>query len=246
MQSGRKPSQANGKGFFLWYLLSKNRETLLLMSFSFLAIALLSVKWQTSITQGMMLFSFYLIPLALAGYAYYSYRRMKVQLLQTLEVLASITERTVDGKEGHNQRVAQLADWLALQKGMTEPERKKLRRAALYHDIGKLVLKGDELDQDAHALAGQRILERIPFLVDVSRWVGMHHLRYDGANCYFGLQGEKIELAARILHVADFVDTLLVQGKNKEEIKQILASEKGKLIDPELVDLIISGWWREE
>lgn len=237
MHKGEKPSRASGEGFFLWGFLSKNRETLLLLLFGLLVIVFFSGSWQGGLDQGLMLLGFYLIPLALAGYAYYCYRRMKGQLLQTLEVLSTLTERNVLGKVGHSRRVAELADWLAVRMGMSRRMRKHLRRAALYHDIGKLVLKEDEPGEEAHALAGQRILQPIPFLVDASRWVGMHHQPY---------LGEKIELAARILHVADFVDTLVVQGKSREEIDTILKLEKGKRIDPVLAELIISGWWRRD
>ena len=93
--------------------------------------------------------------------------------------------------------------------------------AALFHDIGKLavpdaiLLKPSGLDPEEwplmrlHAVEGARIIDRLGFLDDAVPAIRHHHERFDGAGYPDGLQGDEIPLGARIIHVADAVDSML-------------------------------------
>jgi HD-GYP domain-containing protein (c-di-GMP phosphodiesterase class II) len=60
-----------------------------------------------------------------------------------------------------------------------------------------------------HAEEGARIIDRLGFLGDAVPAIRHHHERWDGAGYPHGLAGEDIPLGARIIHVADALDSML-------------------------------------
>jgi HD-GYP domain-containing protein (c-di-GMP phosphodiesterase class II) len=60
-----------------------------------------------------------------------------------------------------------------------------------------------------HAEEGARIIDRLGFLNDAVPAIHHHHERFDGTGYPDRLQGEDIPLGARIIHVADALDSML-------------------------------------
>ena len=60
-----------------------------------------------------------------------------------------------------------------------------------------------------HADEGARIIDRLGFLQDAVPAIRHHHERFDGKGYPDGLAGEEIPLGARIIHVADALDSML-------------------------------------
>ncbi|HZB85436.1 MAG TPA: HD domain-containing phosphohydrolase, partial [Gaiellaceae bacterium] len=60
-----------------------------------------------------------------------------------------------------------------------------------------------------HADEGARIIDRLGFLGDAVPAIRHHHERWDGSGYPDGLAGEEIPLGARIIHVADALDSML-------------------------------------
>jgi HD-GYP domain-containing protein (c-di-GMP phosphodiesterase class II) len=60
-----------------------------------------------------------------------------------------------------------------------------------------------------HATIGERILRSAPGLDAVADTVAAHHERFDGTGYPHKLRGEEIPLGARIIHVADALDSML-------------------------------------
>jgi putative nucleotidyltransferase with HDIG domain len=132
---------------------------------------------------------------------------------------------TVDARDaytaGHSRRVQQLALAIGRELGLSQAELDLLGHAALFHDIGKLaipdaiLLKPASLTQDEwalmqrHADEGARIIDRLGFLNDAVPAIRHHHERYDGTGYPDRLKGEEIPLGARIIHVADALDSML-------------------------------------
>jgi diguanylate cyclase (GGDEF)-like protein/putative nucleotidyltransferase with HDIG domain len=132
---------------------------------------------------------------------------------------------TVDARDaytaGHSRRVQQLALAIGRELGLSQAELDLLGHAALFHDIGKLaipdaiLLKPSPLSSDEwslmqrHAEEGARIIDRLGFLGDAVPAIKHHHERWDGAGYPDGLAGEEIPLGARIIHVADALDSML-------------------------------------
>jgi HD-GYP domain-containing protein (c-di-GMP phosphodiesterase class II) len=60
-----------------------------------------------------------------------------------------------------------------------------------------------------HAEEGARIIDRLGFLQDAVPAIRHHHERFDGTGYPDRLSGEEIPLGARIIHVADALDSML-------------------------------------
>jgi diguanylate cyclase (GGDEF)-like protein/putative nucleotidyltransferase with HDIG domain len=132
---------------------------------------------------------------------------------------------TVDARDsytaGHSRRVQQLSLAIGRELGLSQAELDLLGHAALFHDIGKLAipdaillkpasLTGDEWAlMQRHAEEGARIIDRLGFLQDAVPAIRHHHERFDGTGYPERISGEEIPLGARIIHVADALDSML-------------------------------------
>ncbi len=141
-----------------------------------------------------------------------------------LDAIAESFGQVVDAKSpytsGHSSRVAHYADLIAEYIGMNAHERRRLRRGALLHDVGKLGVsntildKPGKLDEDEwelmrkHALHTETILSRISIFGDMAYKAASHHERLDGKGYPYNLKDEEISLETRIITVADFFDAL--------------------------------------
>jgi diguanylate cyclase (GGDEF)-like protein/putative nucleotidyltransferase with HDIG domain len=163
---------------------------------------------------------------------------------------------TVDARDsytaGHSRRVQQLALAIGRELGLSQAELDLLGHAALFHDIGKLaipdaiLLKPASLTQDEwalmqrHAEEGARIIDRLGFLNDAVPAIRHHHERFDGTGYPDRLAGEDIPLGARIIHVADALDSMLTTriyraARPAAEALQELRSSAGTQFCPRCV-----------
>ncbi len=148
-------------------------------------------------------------------------RLLKERSTAAMESLSA----TVDARDaytvGHSRRVQQLALAIGRELKLSQAELDLLGHAALFHDIGKLaipdsiLLKPASLTEEEwalmqrHADEGARIIDRLGFLDDAVPSIRHHHERFDGTGCPDRLKGEEIPLGARIIHVADAIDSML-------------------------------------
>jgi len=121
---------------------------------------------------------------------------------------------------GHSDRVSALSVIIGRQMGLGDVDLEVLRLGALLHDIGKIglndeilgkrgALTAEEFEQiKRHPVLGARILRQVPFLEPHLPIVELHHESPDGRGYPFGLRGDAIPLAARIVHVADAYDAM--------------------------------------
>jgi putative nucleotidyltransferase with HDIG domain len=166
---------------------------------------------------------------------------------------------TVDARDsytaGHSRRVQQLSLAIGRQLGLSQAELDLLGHAALFHDIGKLAvpdaillkpasLSGEEwLLMQRHADEGARIIDRLGFLQDAVPAIRHHHERYDGTGYPDRLRGEEIPLGARIIHVADALDSMLTTriyraARPAGEALAELRQSAGKQFCPRVVDAL--------
>jgi diguanylate cyclase (GGDEF)-like protein/putative nucleotidyltransferase with HDIG domain len=132
---------------------------------------------------------------------------------------------TVDARDsytaGHSRRVQQLSLAIGRELSLSQAELELLGYAALFHDIGKLgipdaiLLKPASLTAEEwvlmqrHAEEGARIIDRLGFLEDAVPAIRHHHERFDGTGYPDRISGDEIPLGARIIHVADALDSML-------------------------------------
>ncbi|MDQ3066611.1 MAG: diguanylate cyclase [Actinomycetota bacterium] len=148
-------------------------------------------------------------------------RLLKERSTAAMESLSA----TVDARDaytaGHSRRVQQLALAIGRELGLSQVELDLLGHAALFHDIGKLAIPDSILLKPAsltpeewalmqrHADEGARIIDRLGFLGDAVPAIRHHHERFDGKGYPDQIGGEEIPLGARIIHVADALDSML-------------------------------------
>lgn len=121
---------------------------------------------------------------------------------------------------GHSERVSVVSVAIARELGLEAEAVEIVRLGALLHDIGKIGVPDEVLrkpgaltsaEYDAikqHPVLGARILRSVPFLARHLEIVELHHERPDGRGYPYGLCGDDIPLAARIVHVADAYDAI--------------------------------------
>jgi diguanylate cyclase (GGDEF)-like protein/putative nucleotidyltransferase with HDIG domain len=177
---------------------------------------------------------------------------------RSTEAMKSLSE-SVDARDsyttGHSRRVQQIALAIARELGLSQAELDVLGHAALFHDIGKLaipdaiLLKPDGLTAPEwtlmrdHAEEGARIIERLGFLGDAVPAIKHHHERFDGTGYPDALYGEEIPLGARIIHVADALDSMLTShvyrsARPAEEALGELRRGAGTQFCPRCVDAL--------
>jgi diguanylate cyclase (GGDEF)-like protein/putative nucleotidyltransferase with HDIG domain len=163
---------------------------------------------------------------------------------------------TVDARDaytaGHSRRVQRLALAIAHELDLSQAELDLLGHAALFHDIGKLAIPDSILMKPAmldteewrlmrrHADEGARIIDRLGFLADAVPAIRHHHERFDGSGYPEGLGGEEIPLGARIIHVADALDSMLTsriyrRAMTEEDALAELRAGAGKQFCPRCV-----------
>jgi HD-GYP domain-containing protein (c-di-GMP phosphodiesterase class II) len=176
-----------------------------------------------------------------------------------LDDIAEAFGRVIDAKSsftsGHSERVGHYADAIAAILGFDDAQRRRLRRAAILHDVGKLGVssmileKPGKLDADewremqSHAAHTTHILSQIHVMQDMAMIAGSHHERLDGTGYPLGLDARSISLESRIITVADIYDALTADrpyraAMSVEQSLQILASQVGGAIDAQCFEAL--------
>ena len=140
--------------------------------------------------------------------------------LGAVRALAAALDARDPYTAGHSERVSVFAVAMGEELKLDSETKETLRLGALLHDIGKIGVPDEVLRKSSaltaaeyetiksHPSAGARILRSIPFLAPHIPIVELHHERPDGQGYPYGLRGEEIPLAARIVHVADAFDAI--------------------------------------
>jgi HD-GYP domain-containing protein (c-di-GMP phosphodiesterase class II) len=176
--------------------------------------------------------------------------------------LAKLAESRDDETGEHLERIGYYVETLARQLATRYPELDecrihRLKLAASLHDIGKVgvpdrvLLKAGALDEqeraiiEKHPVVGgvtlfairQRLEAPDDFLIPACEIAFAHHERWDGTGYPFGLSGEQIPLAARIVALADVYDALTTDrvyrgALSHEQARQIILEGEGSHFDP--------------
>ena len=157
--------------------------------------------------------------------------------LSGLRALAAAVDARDPSTLRHSERVSSLAERLAVELGWEPGRLRRLRDAALLHDVGKLAIpdsvlfKPGRLDREeyeqvkAHAALGAQIVRDLLDEEQVS-WVRGHHERPDGRGYPDGLDRTEISDGAAILGVADAYDAMTVARPYSAPLLPIEALEE--------------------
>ena len=157
---------------------------------------------------------------------------------------------------GHQLRVTEIATEIAREMGYDDDHLKAIQIAGMLHDIGKIYVPAEFLSRPGrisknelevlrdHSNAGYEILKGIEFGYPVAEIVLQHHERMNGTGYPRGLAGGDILVDARIIAVADVVESMsshrpyrpsLGLQKALGEIRE----NRGILYDETIVDICL-------
>lgn len=150
----------------------------------------------------------------------FSLDHLKEVMDGTIRAMALAVEMRDPYTSGHQHRVAELARAIAQEIRLPSDDIEGVYMAASIHDIGKISLPAEILSKpvklteierkmiQAHSKVGYDILKGVDFSWPIAQIVLQHHERLDGSGYPQGLGGKEIMLAARIVGVADVVETM--------------------------------------
>lgn len=179
--------------------------------------------------------------------------RLEKMLEGTIDALGVTTEQKDPLTAGHQHRVVGLAIAIATEMGLKEEQIEGISIAAKVHDIGKIYIPAEILSKptklnelefgivQTHSQYGFDILKTVDFPWPIATIVLQHHERLDGSGYPLGTKGDDICIEARVLAVADSVESMLSHRpyratlKVDEMIKE-LQDGRGKHYDAAVVD----------
>lgn len=161
---------------------------------------------------------------------------------ETLDRIASAFARVIDAKSPftarHSERVAEIAVGIGRELELSFEALRRLRRAGLLHDIGKLGTSNLILDKPGrltpeefleiqrHPTHTREFLGRVAPFRELADDASDHHEKLDGSGYPRGLCGDELSLPARILAVADIFEAMTAARPYREPIavEPVLAS----------------------
>ena len=194
-------------------------------------------------------------------------RKLHDTLLESVTAIAATVEMRDPYTSGHQRRVADLAVAIGRKLGCSEEVLEGLNIASVVHDLGKIRIpaeilsKPGRLDNEefnlikTHARASFDILKNIHFPWPIADIVHQHHERLDGSGYPLGLKGNQILPEARILIVADVVESMSTarpyrRALGLEAAIQEIEAGQGKKYDNDVVDACLAvcreGLWAPE
>ncbi len=183
-------------------------------------------------------------------------RQQRNLFLDTIHVLAQTVELRDHDTAGHTARVTSYALMLAEQMELPPENLEWIRIGTPLHDIGKIGIddailrKPEKLTQrefeimKTHTVKGAEIIGKVPDLHPVIPIARSHHERWDGKGYPDGLAGEKIDLMARIVAVADAFDAMTSDRPYRKGLPVYVAfsemeKQSGKQFDPRCAEAFL-------
>jgi HD-GYP domain-containing protein (c-di-GMP phosphodiesterase class II) len=181
---------------------------------------------------------------------------VKERSIDVAEVLFGVIDARDPNLNGHSRHVQNLTmllfEYIPYSK-KRDISKVSLEYAALMHDVGKLGVPENILNKPAklddgewdimkkHPSIGVQILEPLSSFKHIMPWIMYHHERIDGKG-YYGLKGDEIPLASRIIAVADTYSAITMRRSYKapnthEEAIKMMKEAAGTQLDEELVEI---------
>ena len=179
-----------------------------------------------------------------------SLEKATVQLMTSLQ---NAMEEKDFYTAGHTMRVTKYALMLGMAMDLPESEITVLRRAAQFHDIGKLVIDlsciqkpGKLTDEEwlllrKHPSVGANIIQPLGFMERERFIIRHHHERMDGKGYPDGLTGDKLDDLTKIIIVVDSYDAMTSRRNYRTNMSMDQALEElekciGTQFDKTMVD----------
>lgn len=147
-------------------------------------------------------------------------KQLEASMRGTLQAVSNMIDQRDPYTAGHERRVGLIAGAIGRELGWDEERCDRLELIGLVHDIGKISVPAEILSKPGrltplemqlirgHAQAGYDILKDVPFPFPVAEIIYQHHERLDGSGYPRGLKGDEILPEARVLAVADVIESI--------------------------------------
>lgn len=179
--------------------------------------------------------------------------------IEILQRLAAAAEFRDDDTGHHTLRVGHLSALLAGQLGLPAGQVELIRRAAPLHDVGKIGIPDSILLKPGRLTSSERRVMQTHTTIGATMLAGghsalvqaaeriarRHHERWDGKGYPSGCAANEIDLEARIVAVADFLDALTHDRPYRKawSVSKTIAAitaERGGHFDPAVVDALLA------
>jgi PAS domain S-box-containing protein len=182
--------------------------------------------------------------------------RLRKAVGTTIQVMVSAVESRDPYTAGHQIRSSKLARAIATEMGLSHETIEGIRIASSIHDIGKLSVPAEILSRPTklkeierllikqHVKCGYNILKNVESPWPLAEIVYQHHERMDGSGYPRSLKGAEILMEARILAVADVVESMSSHRPYRpalgiETALEEIETNKGTLYDDHVVDVCL-------
>ncbi|MEV7616458.1 HD domain-containing phosphohydrolase [Streptomyces sp. NPDC089799] len=161
-----------------------------------------------------------LLPVGISCWVFAQYHHERGAHQATIRALVQAVDIKDRYTRGHGERVGQASAMIARELGMSADRVETVRIAGILHDVGKLGVPTRLLCKDGpltpeerrtielHPEYGHEMVRGIGFLGEARAAILHHHERVDGGGYPYGLTGERIPVAARVVAVADAFDAM--------------------------------------
>lgn len=183
-----------------------------------------------------------------------SHERLRKTMGAVIQAISLTIEKRDPYTAGHQRRVAKLCRAIATEMGLAWGRIQGLRMAAAIHDLGKINVPAAILNKPGpmseyemaiirqHPQTAYEILKGLQFPWPLAETIYQHHERLDGSGYPRGLKGDAIILEARILGVADVVESIYSfrpyrPGRGPQAAREELRRGRGILYDADVVDI---------
>lgn len=183
-------------------------------------------------------------------------KQLEASMETTLLAISHMVEARDPYTAGHERRVGIIAADIAKEMGWPENKCKELQMIGLVHDIGKIgvpaeiLVKPSQLTDVEYRLAknhvaiGYEILKDVKFPLPIAEIIYQHHERINGSGYPRGLKGNQILPEARILAVADVLESMASHRPYRPALSMEftlneLSKDRGVLYAPDVVDALL-------
>ncbi len=182
--------------------------------------------------------------------------RLRQMMDGTVKAISSALEFRDPYTAGHEKRVAELSCAVAAEMGLPASQVEGVRITGYMHDLGKIAIPAEILFKPGslteneisivrtHPQFGYDILKEINFVWPVALATLQHHERLNGSGYPQHLKGDEILVEARILAVANVVETIVSHrpyrpARSTDAALAEISANKGMLYDAEVVDACV-------
>lgn len=145
---------------------------------------------------------------------------LEASFMKMVRLATTLSEMRDPYTAGHEERVAKISVAIGKEMGLDEHRLEGLKVGGHLHDLGKMSIPVEILSKPTHLTpfefelikqhpqAGYDVLKDVGFPWPVDIIALQHHERIDGSGYPNGLKGDEISLEARIIAVADVVESM--------------------------------------